>query len=77
MTCYIQLGAVWAGVMCSARLDLNSLDTEKGEKNLQEKNKEEHKGYDYYNYYYYYYWLLQQYRAEAHVQNIQLWDNVY
>jgi len=26
----------------------------RGETNLQEKNKEEQKGYDYYNYYYHY-----------------------
>lgn len=36
-------GGCVSRVMCSARLDLNSQDTEKGETNLQEKNKEEHK----------------------------------
>lgn len=40
-------------VMCWARLDLNSLDIEKGETNLTGKNKEQHKGRDdYYNYWY-------------------------
>lgn len=41
-------GGCVSGETCSTRLDLNSLDTEEGETNLKEKNKEGHKSFDHY-----------------------------
>lgn len=58
------------GVMCSAWLDLNSPDIEKG---WNKFTREEQRGAQrlyYYNYCYHHYWLLHQYSAGAHVHSI-------
>lgn len=76
-----------SGVMCSARLDLNSLDIEKGWNKLTRKEQRGaqrlwllHSYYiilSNYCYYYCYYWFLHQYNPGAHVHSIQWWQIIH